>query len=188
MRSVLFDSLQTLGSGSRRHPKVSGMHHFGFRYYDPVTGRWPSRDPIGEEGGVNLYGALANNPISQVDFLGLQDVPPQEDEAREYFMWATCMCDAELVFRCYRNGKPTALTKCDVATGIGSASGQPRSANAERPFVLDPFDTLSGGEARDLVNKAYDQALQEFEKSAEEVRRRNSIEPWRYESLGVKFQ
>jgi hypothetical protein len=23
-------------------------------YYDPVTGRWPSRDPIGERGGVNL--------------------------------------------------------------------------------------------------------------------------------------
>ena len=24
---------------------ASGMFFYGFRYYDPVTGRWPSRDP-----------------------------------------------------------------------------------------------------------------------------------------------
>jgi hypothetical protein len=26
--------------------------YYGYRYYDPVAGRWPSRDPIGEEGGA----------------------------------------------------------------------------------------------------------------------------------------
>jgi RHS repeat-associated protein len=25
---------------------TSGMFYYGFRYYDPVTGRWPNRDPI----------------------------------------------------------------------------------------------------------------------------------------------
>ena len=33
-----------------------GVIEYGYRYYDPVTGRWLSRDPIGEEGGANLYG------------------------------------------------------------------------------------------------------------------------------------
>ena len=28
--------------------KEPGLLYFGHRYYDPVTGRWPSRDPIGE--------------------------------------------------------------------------------------------------------------------------------------------
>jgi RHS repeat-associated protein len=35
---------------------------YGYRYYDPSTGRWPSRDPIGEKGGVNLYGMVGNKP------------------------------------------------------------------------------------------------------------------------------
>jgi hypothetical protein len=33
-------------------------------------GRWPSRDPIGEEGGVNLYGFVNNNPANLIDSLG----------------------------------------------------------------------------------------------------------------------
>jgi RHS repeat-associated protein len=44
---------------------------YGYRYYDPLTGRWPSRDPIGEKGGVNLYGLLGNNGIDRWDILGL---------------------------------------------------------------------------------------------------------------------
>ncbi len=43
---------------------------YGYRYYDPLTGRWPSRDPIEEEGGVNLYGFVENRGTSSIDFLG----------------------------------------------------------------------------------------------------------------------
>jgi RHS repeat-associated protein len=46
-------------------------YYYGFRYYDPVTGRWPSRDPIEEWGGVNLYAKVGNNPLDFVDVLGL---------------------------------------------------------------------------------------------------------------------
>jgi hypothetical protein len=45
--------------------------YYGYRYYDPVTGRWPSRDPIGERGGVNLYGFVWNGGIDSIDVLGL---------------------------------------------------------------------------------------------------------------------
>jgi uncharacterized protein RhaS with RHS repeats len=40
-------------------------------YYDPGVQRWINRDPIGEPGGINLYGFVNNNPISTVDQLGL---------------------------------------------------------------------------------------------------------------------
>jgi len=42
-----------------------------YRYYDPLTGRWPSRDPIGERGGLNLYGIVGNDGVGMVDLLGL---------------------------------------------------------------------------------------------------------------------
>ncbi|MES2982080.1 MAG: RHS repeat-associated core domain-containing protein, partial [Verrucomicrobiota bacterium] len=40
--------------------------------YDPETGRWPSRDPIEEEGGLNLYGFVENKTPNEVDYLGNQ--------------------------------------------------------------------------------------------------------------------
>ena len=42
--------------------------------YDPSTGRWFSRDPIEEKGGLNLYGFIQNEPISKIDKIGLQSV------------------------------------------------------------------------------------------------------------------
>jgi RHS repeat-associated protein len=48
----------------------SGLYYYGYRYYDPVTGRWPSRDPIEEHGGINLYGFVGNDGVNFYDFLG----------------------------------------------------------------------------------------------------------------------
>jgi uncharacterized protein RhaS with RHS repeats len=47
------------------------MFYYGFRYYDPQTGRWSSRDPIGERGGLNLYTFALNDPYNRFDLLGL---------------------------------------------------------------------------------------------------------------------
>ena len=52
-------------------PTVSGVHYYGYRYYMPETGRWASRDPIGEFGGFNLYVFVFNNSINSVDPFGL---------------------------------------------------------------------------------------------------------------------
>jgi len=38
-----------------------------------LTGRWPSRDPIGERGGVNLYGFVRNDSLRLTDLLGLKE-------------------------------------------------------------------------------------------------------------------
>jgi RHS repeat-associated protein len=49
---------------------TTGWYYYGFRYYSPELGRWPSRDPIEEEGGINLYGWCANDGIDKNDYLG----------------------------------------------------------------------------------------------------------------------
>jgi RHS repeat-associated protein len=42
-----------------------------FRQYDTKRGVWLNRDPIGERGGINLYGMANNRPTSLYDPLGL---------------------------------------------------------------------------------------------------------------------
>ena len=39
----------------------------GLRFYNPGLGRWISRDPIGEEGGVALFAFVGNSPSSAFD-------------------------------------------------------------------------------------------------------------------------
>jgi RHS repeat-associated protein len=48
----------------------TGLNYYGYRYYDPAKGRWLNRDPIGEDGGLNLYGMVGNDPVNSVDVLG----------------------------------------------------------------------------------------------------------------------
>ena len=47
--------------------------------YKTMSGRsgWPSRDPIGEKGGMNLYGLIGNDPNDKYDVLGLFDTGSQ---------------------------------------------------------------------------------------------------------------
>lgn len=49
----------------------TGLYNYGYRYYDAVNGRWLFRDPIGEQGGVNLYGMIGNDSVNKWDYLGL---------------------------------------------------------------------------------------------------------------------
>jgi len=53
---------------------ASGVSVYGFRYYDPEEGRWLSRDPIGENGGWNVYGFVGNNGVVRIDRLGLLEL------------------------------------------------------------------------------------------------------------------
>ncbi|KAA9172375.1 hypothetical protein F3K36_17220 [Delftia sp. BR1] len=48
----------------------TGLHYNRFRYYDPVVGRFINQDPIGLEGGFNLY-IYASNSNNSIDPFGL---------------------------------------------------------------------------------------------------------------------
>lgn len=41
-------------------------------FYRAEQGRWMSRDPIGEQGGPNLYGFVGNDAANQWDYLGMK--------------------------------------------------------------------------------------------------------------------
>jgi RHS repeat-associated protein len=53
----------------------TGNFYNYYRDYDPQTGRYVQSDPIGLGGGINTYGYVESNPLSNVDQLGLQSEP-----------------------------------------------------------------------------------------------------------------
>lgn len=78
--NVAYDPFGTMISGTlvgeygfSTKPFINGpdWYYYGFRYYDPQTGRWPSRDPLGEGGGLNLFAFLTNSTVNEWDLLGL---------------------------------------------------------------------------------------------------------------------
>jgi RHS repeat-associated protein len=60
---------------TKRFDSQTGLVYYGYRFYSPVQGRWITRDPLGEAGGMNLYGFVEGNPVNSVDPYGLLTVP-----------------------------------------------------------------------------------------------------------------
>jgi hypothetical protein len=79
---------------------ASGVCYYGFRYYNPSTGRWPNRDPLGDHAFFSrytegksrksvrdlerealgpLYAFLSNDPLGKVDRTGLDRYITQFD-------------------------------------------------------------------------------------------------------------
>ena len=48
------------------------LYYYGYRYYSAELGRWLSRDPLGEQGGLNFYAFVGNNPANRMDSNGLK--------------------------------------------------------------------------------------------------------------------
>jgi len=72
---------------SKLAEKTVHVADYLYRYYDPLTGRWPSRDPIEEgfeTGEINLYNFVLNDAINRMDYLGLRDVISRQKWAADW--------------------------------------------------------------------------------------------------------
>jgi RHS repeat-associated protein len=72
--NVLTDTnpgLTPFGFGGGLYDADTGLVRFGVRDYDPVVGRWISKDPIRFDGGqANLYVYVNNDPVNDTDAFG----------------------------------------------------------------------------------------------------------------------
>jgi hypothetical protein len=60
----------------RRCPKPRRKSRPTPTIFTPGIPQWPSRDPLGESGGVNLYGFVGNDGVDRLDNLGLMKKGP----------------------------------------------------------------------------------------------------------------
>jgi RHS repeat-associated protein len=61
----------TIRFSSMEDISPAGLVAYPSRFYEPTLSRWLTPDPVGEAGGLNLYGFVGNNPMGQVDPMGL---------------------------------------------------------------------------------------------------------------------
>ena len=59
---------------TKMYDQETGYYYFGKRYYNSKTQTWISRDPLREDGGVNLYAYCNDDPVGNYDPIGLRDV------------------------------------------------------------------------------------------------------------------
>jgi RHS repeat-associated protein len=78
------NNISTSGTGGdrfgftgREHDAALNLYYNRARFYDPATGRFLSRDPIGfEAGDANLFRYVGNGPTNGIDPSGLAEKPP----------------------------------------------------------------------------------------------------------------
>ncbi len=107
----------------------TGLLCLTHRYYDPGTGRFVTRDPIGYKGGTNLYALAHYNPVNHSDPSGYADVelrfkgeaggPPYHS-----YIVVTDTNGSEYYFR----GGPTGAG--NVGSGSSASSGSSSQSSA----------------------------------------------------------
>jgi RHS repeat-associated protein len=129
------DQLTYRFSTKPRDP-LAGAYYYGQRYYNPWPGRWLSKDPAEEDGGMNLYGFVANDPIESVDVLGLAGFffdgtgNNAKSGTNVRILW---QADNDVNKRYYRGVGSSFGTR--IVGGLTGAGGHNRLEEAYRDFI-----------------------------------------------------
>ncbi len=131
----------------------NGFYYMRARYYDPNVGRFVSEDPIGFEGGINLFVYASNNPLMFIDPSGLFDYEQLLKNTRDYSgvaAWGTALSGFE----------PAALVFGAIALG---AEALRVGFYSKTPVI----DTATMGVK--VITKVNDPSLNQFKDKAIDV-------------------
>jgi RHS repeat-associated protein len=96
------------------------------RYYDPTTGRYISADPIGLDGGINLYGYVNQDPVNWIDPEGLRAGDRRRRRGREGAYQYALRQRTSLGHNLFEDRSPIrhCVVSCLVGANYGSGLGR----------------------------------------------------------------
>jgi hypothetical protein len=144
-----------------------------------VTGRWPNRDPIGEKGGLNLYGMVGNSPINRWDLLGLSEsirslaeqLQKQIDQLREndlralFLKTQKCILDGLADGKCCVSAKENSQWLDDVV----------------EDFMRPLFDALGGA-----PEAHWEEVFNNLTKAEEVIENETFVHKWLFELVAAR--
>jgi Protein of unknown function (DUF2778)/L,D-transpeptidase catalytic domain len=134
-------------------------------HYDPNIGRWISRDPIEEQGGVNLYGFVANDALNWVDFLGLEvtgyyDISSKQLVLTDKGKGTKCVCSGTSGTGTVKDADtsdsgpvPPGTYYIYLQPNIKNENGFP-PGSGKPAYILDPKDSQQGNDRKDSPGEA----------------------------------
>lgn len=160
----------------------TGLHYNMFRYYDPQAGRYLSSDPIGLQGGMNLF-AYVPDPTRWIDPLGLSaDLELGQGWTGRVDTFTTSI-GADHEVHVYRpNGSEAGIHGSE---GWFAKHGHPASAPPDIPEgVANTVRDISIGEARraglipekgraDVTGDKWKEIVQKSKEKKEEEKKRS---------------
>ncbi len=136
---------QPFGFAGGHFDHETGLVRFGARDYDPEVGRWLSKDPILFSGGQgNLYSAVMNDPVNNIDPSGLYLVT-SGDWRGQVQIWKAIAnlrktCEGEELYQLLNNSeKIFTLRLRDEFEDFDLATGS-RFRPSTNEVIVDPRD------------------------------------------------
>jgi RHS repeat-associated protein len=125
---------------------ASGVFYYKYRHYDPQLGRWPSRDPIEEDGGVNLYAFVGNDPVSRWDRFGLI-----KSNSVEHRYKAIGIVNLEVFAMTHIEATEVRSPNCEDAPEINGPNVMITASKMKSSFGLSVFKTVGSDSILELA-------------------------------------
>ncbi|MDK9757033.1 hypothetical protein KIV40_16865 [Vibrio sp. D173a] len=111
-------SQQPFGYSTKRSDFESGLVYFGYRFYSPYQRRWLNRDPLQEQGGINLYAYVNGDPLGYVDPDGRNAVARLVKLAKQFIKKSKDTGAPN------KAAKPTKKAKPEKCSGVTNKTGK----------------------------------------------------------------